>query len=288
MSDFKSGFVAIVGKPNVGKSTLMNAVLGSKISITSAKPQTTRQSVKGIYSDQETQIVFLDTPGFLEPRYELQSKLLEYIDAGLKKADLIVFVSCVPGFPSEYDKQMMSLLENYKVPKLLLFNKKDLHQQDIKGLEIPADTFAKVELISALQDDYQTLVSLMRAYLPHSVLFYDPEYLTDMPMRFIAAELIREQVFKNYDAEIPYSTAVTIENYVEQSNKVEIFANIWVERKSQKIILIGTKGSGLAKIRKAAQSQIYRLEGRRVKLNLWVKIKTDWKKKKNALTEFGY
>jgi len=288
MSDFKSGFVAIVGKPNVGKSTIMNAILGSKISITSAKPQTTRQSVKGIYSDPSTQVVFLDTPGFVEPRYELHSKLLEYIDAGLKKADLIVFVSCVPGFPSEYDKQMMSLLAKFKVPKLLLFNKRDLHQQDLTDLEIPAGIFAEVKLISAVQDDYKSLLSILRPYLPHSVQFYDPEYLTDMPMRFIAAELIREQVFVNYDAEIPYSTAVTIENYAEHSNKVEIFANIWVERKSQKIIIIGTNGGGLAKIRKIAQAQIYRLVGKRVKLNLWVKIKADWKKKKNALSEFGY
>ncbi len=288
MSQYKSGFVAIVGKPNVGKSTIMNKILGSKISITSAKPQTTRQSVKGIYSDEQTQIVFLDTPGFVEPRYELHSKLLGYIDAGLKKADLIVLVSCTSGFPSEFDKQMMSLIGKYKAPKLLVFNKKDVCQQEIAQLDIPQDTFQEVKHISALQDDYKSLVEIFRPYLPHSTQFYDPEYLTDLPMRFIAAELIREQVFENYQAEIPYSCAVTVEKYVEHSNKVEIFANIWVERKSQKIIVIGASGEGLAKIRYEAQKQIYRLVGKRVKLNLWVKIKADWKKKKNALAEFGY
>ncbi len=288
MSEYKSGFVAIVGKPNVGKSTIMNKILGSKISITSAKPQTTRQSIKGIYSDEQTQIVFLDTPGFVEPRYELHSKLLGYIDEGLKKADLIVLVSCVPGFPSDYDKQMISLIGKYNVPKLLIFNKKDLHQDEIAELEIPPGTFQEVKQISALQDSYQSLAEIFRPYMPHSTQFYDPEFLTDLPMRFIAAELIREQVFENYQAEIPYSCAVTVENYVEHPNKVEIFANIWVERKSQKIILIGTNGEGLAKVRYEAQKQIYRLVGKRVKLNLWVKIKADWKKKKNALTEFGY
>ncbi len=288
MSDYKSGFVAIVGKPNVGKSTLLNSILGAKISITSSKPQTTRQSVKGIYSDDATQIVFLDTPGFVEPRYELHSKLLEYIDAGLKKADLIVFVSCAPGFPSEYDKKIMEILGKYKTPKILLFNKSDLHQEADATTEIPGDFFVQVKSVSALQDDYKSFLQIFRPYLPHSVQFYDPEYLTDMPMRFIASELIREQVFQNYQAEIPYSVAVTIESYVEHENKVEILANIWVERKSQKIILIGTNGAGLAQIRKVAQSQIYRLVDKRVKLNLWVKIKSDWKKKKNALKEFGY
>ncbi len=288
MSDFKSGFVAIVGKPNVGKSTLMNKILGSKISITSAKPQTTRQSVKGVYSDEATQIVFLDTPGFVEPRYELHNKLLEYIDKGMKKADLIAFISCVSGFPSEFDKLVMASIAKYKVPKILLFNKSDLHQGNVADLDLPDGLFDEVKFVSALQDDKEKLVSIFSAYLPHSVQFYDPQYLTDMPMRFIAAEFIREQIFRNYGAELPYSVAVTIENYLEYEKKVEIFANIWVERKSQKIIIIGSGGSGLAKIREAAQSQIYRLEGKRVKLNLWVKIKRDWKKKKNALSEFGY
>ncbi len=288
MSEYKSGFVAIVGKPNVGKSTLMNKILGSKISITSAKPQTTRQSVKGVYSDNSTQIVFLDTPGFVEPRYELHNKLLEYIDSGMKRADMIAFVSCFAGFPSEFDKLVMSSIAKFNVPKILLFNKSDLHQGNIADLELPNGLFDEIKFVSALKDDREDLVNLFRKYLPHSVQLYDPQYLTDMPMRFIVAEFIREQIFRNYGAELPYSVAVTIENYLEYEKKVEIFVNIWVERRSQKIIIIGSGGSGLAKIRQEAQKEIYRLDGRRVKLNLWVKIKPDWKKKKNALSEFGY
>jgi len=261
--------------------------LGQKISITSHKPQTTRQSIKGIYNSPKSQIVFLDTPGYVEPVYELHNKLLVYLKNSLKKTNLIILVSQYTSFPTNYDRKVIDIIQNSKCPKILIFNKIDL----LKKNELSPyqnSFFDEIFYMSAKNDTPKKIIKLIESFMPHSIKFYDTEYLTDIPMKFLASELIREQVFKNYNQEIPYSCAVTIEKYIENENNVQIYANIWLEKKSQKIILIGKGGSGLKKIRINSEKNIHLLEGKRVKMHLWVKLKLDWKKKKNALKEFGY
>lgn len=290
--DFRSGFVTIIGKPNVGKSTLLNRLLGEKLSIVSARPQTTRHSIKGIYNAEKTQIVFLDTPGFVEARYELHNNMIDSIETSLKDADLIVFMTD-NHFPTDYDSRVVSLvLKRVKIPKIAVINKCDLtHNEyvDETRESLLKDGFDKVLSISALQDeDMSTFINEIVSFLPYSPPYYDEDNLSDLPVKFFAQEIIREQIFHLFRDEIPYSSTVTVESFKEYDNKVEIAANIWLERKSQKIILIGEKGEKIKQIRLGAEKGIYKLTGKRVKLELWVKIKQDWRKKSNALKEFGY
>lgn len=290
--NYRCGFVIIIGKPNVGKSTLMNRMIGEKLSIVSPRPQTTRHTVKGILSDQESQIVFLDTPGFLEPRYELHNQMINKIINSLNDADLILYMTD-HNYPTDYDNRVTSLiLKRLKIPKLALINKRDLFdieklkktEEDIKNLG-----FDRVLSISAIKDqDLSVLLSLIKEHLPFSPPFYDPDNLSDLPMRFFAQEIIREQIFLQFRDEIPYSSTVTIESFKDLPNRVEIMANVWLERKSQKIIFIGENGSKIKSVRLAAEKEIYKLVGKRAKLELWVKLKDNWRKKRNALKEFGY
>ncbi len=289
---FKSGFVTIVGKPNVGKSTLMNRLIGEKLSIVSPKPQTTRHQIKGILNGQDRQIIFLDTPGFLEPRYELQNKMMDYISISLKDADLILFITDANHFPTDYDLKMLKLLKNIKIPQIALLNKIDLASPEtVYNLvsDLKKETFDEVVALSLLNEpDISSILTPITRFLPFNPPYYDPEELSDLPMRFFAQEIIREQIFLNFRDEIPYSSTVMIEKYVDLPNKVEIAANIWLERRSQKIILIGKNGEQIKALRLAAEKEIYKITGKRAKLELWIKIKPDWRKKKNALKEFGY
>ncbi|MDP8211502.1 MAG: GTPase Era [Candidatus Stygibacter australis] len=289
---FKSGFVTIIGKPNVGKSTLMNRLLGEKLSIVSPKPQTTRHQIKGILNGEDLQIIFLDTPGFLEPRYELHNRMMDYIKIALKDADLILFITDANHFPTDYDQQMLKLIGNIKIPKLALLNKIDLVEPEtIEPLlvELRKEDFDKVIPISLLvEKDIAPFLDTITTYLPYNPPYYGPEELSDLPLRFFAQEIIREQIFLNFRDEIPYSSTVMVENYQDFPNKVEIDANIWLERKSQKIILIGKGGEKIKSLRMNAEREIYKITGKRAKLTLWIKIKPNWRKKKNALKEFGY
>ena len=292
LSTYKCGFVAIVGRPNVGKSTLMNKLVGEKLSIISPKPQTTRRSIKAFISDEEKQIVFLDTPGFLKPRYELQTKLLEYIDNALQDADVIVFMTIGKSFPTDYDKDFLEIMKKIRTPKIGIFNKSDLID-DEKRAELDElaeqDIFDEIYHISALNDDnFDPLIKSITKYLPFSPPLYDPEHISDMPMKFFVQEIIREKIFLNYSDEIPYSSTVTVEKYLEQENKVEIHANIWLERDTQKMILLGKNGAMIKQLRIDSEKEIHKFVQKRIKLNLWVKIKKGWRKKKNAMKEFGY
>ncbi len=289
---FRSGFVAIVGRPNVGKSTLINKILGEKISIISPKPQTTRHQIKGIFSDETRQIIFLDTPGFLKPRYELQERMHEYIRSALTDADLILFLTDVRNYPTDFDQDFYQLLNNIKTPKILVFNKIDLVNEKTTTEKIdqarPLD-FDKILQISALkQQDFSEFLDLIEKYLPFGGPFYDPDEISDLPLRFFVQEIIREQIFLAYREEIPYAATVTVESFKELPNKIEIAANIWLERKSQKPILIGSKGQNIKDLRLKSEKEIYKILGKRARLDLWVKIKPGWRKKKNALKEFGY
>ena len=290
--NFRSGFVSIIGKPNVGKSTFLNKVLGEKISIISPKPQTTRHQIKGIYNDRSKQIVFLDTPGFLKPRYELHHKMMEYIKNSLNDSDLVIFITDVKTFPTDYDKELLTKINHLKVPKIALLNKIDLDKNKIypKKIELlEEENFEKIIPLSVLHlSDVNLILDIISEYLPLSPPFYDKDNISDLPLRFFVQEIIREQIFLNFKDEIPYASTVLIEQYKDFTNKVQISANIWLEKKSQKPILLGKNGEKIKSIRIAAEKEIHKIIGKRIKLDVWIKIKQNWRKKKNALKELGY
>ncbi len=289
---FKAGFVAIVGKPNVGKSTLMNLLLGEKISIISPKPQTTRQQIKGIFNDDKRQIVFLDTPGFLKARYELHNKMLEYLRNSIKDADVLLFITDAHQFPTEYDEQLLAFIDKSSKPKIALLNKIDLVDAEVCAEKISLLKQKKFERVISRsltkQPNLSELIDMISDLLPFNPPYYDADEISDLPMRFFVQEIIREQIFHNFRDEIPYAASVTVEDYHELENKIDISANIWLERKSQKPILIGKNSEMIKQIRVAAEREIYSILKKRVKLHLWIKIKPNWRKKKNALKEFGY
>ena len=309
-NDFRAGFVSIVGKPNVGKSTLMNRLIGEKLSIVSAKPQTTRMNIKGFYNTEKVQIIFYDTPGFLEPRYELHEKMQGYIQNSIKGADLIVFLTDATDFPTEYDKMILEIIKRSNKNVLGVLNKADLCSEEIiqikkKELEkdlalnqykkegiSTASTIHKgsdIFTISALKDSsFDEIINTITENLPFSPPLYNQEDLSDMPMRFFAQEIIREKIFHYYGEEIPYCSTVVVEKWSEEENRDVIQANIWIERDTQKSIIIGKDGSKIGQVRKNAELDIERLTGKKAVLNLWVKVKKDWRKKKGALHEFDY
>jgi GTPase len=291
LNDFRSGFVAIIGKPNVGKSTLMNKLIGEKLSITSSKPQTTRLSIKGIYNDPVTQIIFWDTPGFLKPRYELHKRMLHQFSDALNDADVILFISEKNNFPTDYDYEILELLKVVKRPKVAIINKSDLKSDksvDLITSRIAPD-FEKVIFTSALNSiNLDQIIPSIINFLPLNPPFYETDQLSDLPMRFFAQESIREAVFRQFAQEIPYASAVVIDKYEELQDRVVIYATIWVERDSQKPIIIGKNGAGLKKIREYAQPQIVVLINQPVELHLWVKVKNNWRSSKSALKEIGF
>lgn len=290
--NFKAGFVSIVGKPNVGKSTLLNLLLKEKISIISPKPQTTRQQIKGIYTDSEKQIVFLDTPGFLKSRYELHEKMREYLINSINDSDLIIFITDAHKFPSEYDEEVIKLIEKMKIPRLAILNKIDLVDEEICQKQLALLSTGKFEEIFPLSligvVNIDGLLHSIAKFLPFNPPFYAADEISDLPLRFFVQEIIREQIFLQFRDELPYASTVVVEQYQDRENKVEIAANIWLERTSQKPILIGKNGDSIRKLRLAAEKEIHSIVGKRVKLELWVKIKQNWRRKKNALKEFGY
>jgi len=289
---YRAGFVSIVGKPNVGKSTLMNKLLGEKLSITSPKPQTTRQQIKGIISDDNRQIILMDTPWFVEARYELHNKMLEYINNSLKDSDIIIFMTDAKKFPTDYDKQICENLKRLKVPKIAILNKVDLTDEITvdKKLELLQEyDFEKIIPIYILKvSDLNPFLDELTKLLPFNPPFYSTDEISDLPMRFFAQEIIREQIFLNFDDEIPYASTVVVEQYHDFPNKLVIAANIWLEKKSQKPIVIGKEGRKIKALRVAAEKEIHKIVEKRVKIDLWIKIKPNWRKKQNALKEFGY
>lgn len=290
-ANFKSGFVAIIGKPNTGKSTLMNRILGEKISITSSKPQTTRYAIKGIWNEPEHQIVFIDTPGYLKPRYEMQEKMLKIWNDAFRDVDLIIFLTQIAGFPSDYDKEVLQHLKYLKNPQLAVFNKLDLspeaNLEELKA-ELPASITESIMISAQTGEKVPELLELIKKYVPYHEPYYEEDQLSDLPMRFFARETIREAVFRQFEQEIPYATAVLIERFSEEADKVVIDAVIWLERNSQKIILIGKKGSGLRQIREYAETELSRFLQTNVQVHLFVKVNPNWRKKGTALKELGF
>jgi GTPase len=291
MPDFRSGFVTVLGKPNTGKSTLINRILGEKISITSPKPQTTRYAIKGILNSEDHQVIFIDTPGFLKPRYELQERMQRIWADSFRDVDLIIFMSDIINFPTDYDLEVLELLKGVKTQQIAVFNKIDL-KGDLPRQALLArlpDSIWETHFISARTgENVPELVSALLRLIPYHEPYYDPDQLSDLPMRFFAQEVIREGIFHLFGQEIPYATAVLVENYTEEEDKTVIDAVIWLERQSQKPIVIGKKGANLAKIRKYAEKQLSDWLGLPVQVHLWVKINPKWRKKSTALKELGF
>jgi GTPase len=288
----KAGFVNIVGKPNVGKSTLMNVLVGERLSIISSKAQTTRHRILGIMNDDNYQIVFSDTPGMLKPKYELHKSMMSFVNMSLEDADVIVFVTDL----FENDEEIEDVIEKINksgVPVLLVINKIDLNKEDeLDKVTAYWTERIKHELvipISAAENfNIQKVLDEILARLPEHAPFYDKEELTDRPERFFASEIIREKIFTNYKKEIPYSTEVAIVDFFEEDKIIRIRAEIYVERSSQKGIIIGDKGSALKRVGTQAREELERFFGKKVFLETHVKVEENWRKNKNKLRRFGY
>ena len=290
--EHRSGFVGIFGAPNVGKSTLLNLVLGEKVAITSDKPQTTRHRILGVLTGQDYQMVFLDTPGIHQAKGLLHHELVNQAMSALGEVDLIL-VLVEPGRREQDESLVIQALEKSKKPVILAINKIDrMNKPDLLPMIEQYHSLlplAAVVPISALTgDNVQALLDELVGHLPPGPQYYPPDTLTDQPERLIAAEMIREQVFRLTGQEIPYSTAVTVEEFKESPKIIRILATIHLERESQKKIVIGAKGAKLKEIGIAARGQLERLLGIQVYLELFVRIQKNWSKDPHALKRFGY
>jgi GTP-binding protein Era len=287
----KAGFVSIIGKPNAGKSTLMNALIGEKLSIITPKAQTTRHRILGIVNEEDYQIVFSDTPGIIKPRYGLQESMMSSVNGAITDADLILFVTDIN---EQYDENdVLEKILNTTIPMIVLINKIDNAKQEEVDEKFafwteklnPKHIFA----ISALHKyNLDGILQTVLEALPEHAPYFDKEDLTDRTQRFFVSEIIREKIFNNYQKEIPYSTEVVITAFKEEEKITRISAEIIVERDSQKNILIGKSGSMLKKVGTEARKDIERFLDQKVFLETFVKVLPDWRSKKNYLKSFGY
>lgn len=290
-----SGFAAVVGRPNVGKSTLTNHLIGEKIAIMSDRSQTTRNKIMCIMNTEDAQIMFLDTPGIHKPHHKLGEYMVRTAENTLREVDVILFVVDAAEKRGAGEEYILELLRKVKTPIILVVNKIDKLQDKDKLFKIIADysqcyNFAAVVPVSALEDtEFPGLVAEITKHLPEGPSYFPDDMITDQPERVIAAEMIREKILLLTRDEIPHSIAVEVEEFKERDNDdVYIRATIFVERDSQKGIVIGAKGSLLKKIGQQARTDIEGLLGCRVYLDLWVKVKADWRNKDKALKQFGY
>ncbi|SFJ19765.1 GTP-binding protein Era [Halobacillus dabanensis] len=293
--NFKSGFVTIVGRPNVGKSTFMNRVIGEKIAIMSDKPQTTRNKIQGVMTDKESQIIFIDTPGIHKPKHKLGDYMVNVAENTLNEVDAVLFMINAEEGYGRGDQFIIDRLQRVDQPVFLIINKIDqVHPDDLLPLIDQYKEmldFEEIIPISALEgNNVNHLIGVLKDHLPEGPQFYPEDQITDHPERFVISEFIREKVLHLTREEIPHSIAVVIEG-IEPRNehdKVQIQAAIIVERKSQKGIIIGKQGSMLKEIGKRARRDIESLLGSKVYLELWVKVQKDWRNKQIQLSDFGY
>lgn len=291
-NNFKSGFVNIIGNPNVGKSTLLNLLMEERLVIATPKAQTTRHRIKGILTTDEYQIVFSDTPGILEPAYELQSKMMNYVNEALVDADIILYVVEI-GEKKPRNQEFFEKLQKTDVPVLVLINKIDLSDQETleKAVNHWHELLPKAEIlpISALRNaNIDLLKSKIIELLPEGPKYYPEDQLTDKTERFIVNEVVREKILLNYRKEIPYSVEVVTQIFKEGLELIQIETDIYVERDSQKGIIIGHKGESLSKVGKEAREDLEKFFQKNVFLKLYVRVKKDWRKKDNELKRFGY
>ena len=289
----KAGFVNIVGNPNVGKSTLMNDLVGERVSIITSKAQTTRHRIMGIVNTPEYQIVFSDPPGVLAPKYKLQESMLGFSEGALTDADILLYVTDVVEDPTK-NAEFLAKVAKEKIPVLLVINKIDLvkSQDELEALvnrwkEILPN--AEVFPTSAKENfNVANLMGRIVELLPEGEPFFGKDALTDKPARFFVTEIIREKILLNYDKEVPYSTEVIVEKFEEKENSIHIMAVIYVERDSQKGIIIGKGGSMLKRVGTEARKDIEKFFDKSVYLELFVKVEPNWRNRENKLKQFGY
>ena len=290
---YKSGFAALIGRPNVGKSTLMNCLIGQKIAITSSKPQTTRNRIQTVYTSKEGQIVFVDTPGIHKAKNRLGDYMVNVAQRSLKEVDVILWLVEPSNFIGAGERHIIDQLQKINLPVILVINKIDtVKKEELFGF---IDTyrkemdFAEIVPVSALKrDNTEELLKCIMQYLPYGPAFYDEDTVTDQPQRQIVAELIREKALRCLEEEIPHGIAVTIERMKWRGKIVDIDATIICERESHKGIIIGKQGSMLKKIGTSARRDIEDLLESQVNLKLWVKVKKDWRDSEFLLKNFGY
>ena len=291
--DFKSGFVALIGRPNVGKSTLLNYLVGQKVAIMSPQPQTTRNKISGIYTDDQEQIVFIDTPGIHKPKNKLDDFMDKSSYSALDEVDVVLFM-VEPEPAGKGDQYIAELLKKIKKPVFLVINKIDkVHPDELLSIIDSYKNlgdFAEIVPISASQgNNVSELIKTIAKYLPEGPQFYDADQLTDRPEYFIVAELIREQVLKLTHEEVPHATAVVVDRMRNhEGGKLQVEATIYVERPGQKGIIIGKKGQMLKQIGIAARQEIEALLGEKVNLRLWVKAQKNWRSDPAFLKSIGY
>ena len=285
----KSGFVNIIGNPNVGKSTLMNALVGEKLSIITSKAQTTRHRIMGIVSGEDFQIVYSDTPGILKPSYKLQESMMKFVTGAVSDADVILYVTDTVE-RSDRSAEIIERISRSGIPTIVVINKIDLStpealvdkwQAEIPGAQVVPTSAKETFNIEGL---FRTILSL----LPEGPAFYPKDTLTDKTLRFFASEIIREKILKFYDKEIPYCCEIEIESYKEEPTIDRIAATIYVARDSQKGILIGHKGEKLKKVGQTAREDMEQFLGKKVFLQLFVKVSDDWRNNERQLRRFGY
>lgn len=291
---FKSGFVSVIGRPNVGKSTLLNALTGQKIAIMSDKPQTTRNTIRGVITNDECQLVFIDTPGIHKPRTKLGEYMVNVASETMKEVDLILFLTEAAALPGNLDISIIEQLKKVSTPVFLILNKVDITGKDklfsvIDGYSKLMD-FKAVIPISALKNDgTDIIVREALKYLPEGPRFFSEDTLTDQPEKVIAAEMIREKVLLNLEDEVPHGVGVEVMSFKEREDGlVNIQATIYCEKSTHKGIIIGKQGQMLKKIGSAARFEIERLLDTKIFLELWVKVKPDWRNNDNMLKNLGY
>ncbi len=292
--NFKSGFVSIIGRPNVGKSTLLNQILKEKVAIVSPKAQTTRNKIQGIYTTENEQIIFIDTPGIHKANSELGNVMNEFAMSSLSGIDVILYMIDANVPLGKGDEFIIESLKSSKTPVFLVANKVDLGKDTNKVIE-NIDTYKEagkfsggITISASTGFNVDKLLTMITDKLPKGPMYYPEDQLLDQPERFVVAEIIREKVLLNTQDEVPHSVAITIERFKEKPNIIEIFASIVVERSSQKKIIIGKGGSMIKKIGTDARLDIVRLLGSKVHLELFVKVEENWRNKKYQLKEFGY
>ena len=288
----RAGFVNIIGNPNVGKSTLMNALVGENLSIVTAKAQTTRHRIMGILNGEDWQIVFSDTPGILKPSYALQQSMLDFVDVAIGDADVIVYVTDVVE-KKDKNEEYIEKLQKLECPVLIVLNKIDLSDQAtvLKLIQEWQELVPKAEIFPVSAKEKFNLDGILEtiiAKLPVSPPWYDKEQFTDKSMRFFASEIIREKILENYSQEIPYSCEVAVESFKEGKDRYEISAVIFVMRDSQKGIIIGKAGSALKKTGTEARIEMEDFFQKKVFLQLFVKVDSDWRENRRELRKFGY
>ncbi len=294
-TNYKSGFVSIIGRPNVGKSTFLNRVIGQKIAIMSDKPQTTRNKIQGVYTQDDAQIVFIDTPGIHKPKHKLGDFMMKVAQNTLKEVDLVLFMINAKEGLGKGDEFIIEKLKETSTPVYLVINKIDeVHPDDLLPLMETYKSlypFKEIVPISALQgNNVEVLLEQIKKFLPEGPQYYPADQVTDHPERFIVAELIREKVLHLTREEVPHSIAVAIDSMKKRENKdmVDIQATIVVERDSQKGIVIGKQGKVLKEVGQKARVDIEALLGSKVFLELWVKVQKDWRNKQSQLRDFGF